>query len=286
MKLVSLENLSKYNELLSQKTVKSVNSVKPDSNGNVTIEAGKVKTVNSVQPDENGNVALDIVSDITLSGKNLNIESTTGNTKTLVLPFSDVKTEINNVPDSEGNVVLSITKSASVNSPINGNVTTEAGKVKTVNGIQPDENGNIALNYVQNVFVASGTMSVTTQTGTQQYDLGTEYSSSEQSTDDSHVITVITKTRYHSITLNTPNSSIVFAKSSESSEESSKVIKLELFIKQGTGTNTVTWPSNVKWENGIEPVLSLEKDHVDLISFISLDNGQNYYGFAKAVWMN
>ena len=95
-----------------------------------------------------------------------------------------------------------------------------------------------------------------------------------------------TKTKYHSITLNTSNSSITFANSSESSEESSKVIKLELFIKQGTGTNTVTWPANVKWENGIEPVLSLEKDHVDLISLVSLDNGKNYYGFAKAVWMN
>ena len=38
MKLVSLENLSKYNELLSQKTVRSVNSIKPDSNGNVTLD--------------------------------------------------------------------------------------------------------------------------------------------------------------------------------------------------------------------------------------------------------
>ena len=199
MKVVSLENITKYNELLNKKIVKSVNSMKPDSNGNVTIEAGKVKTVN---------------------------------------------------------------------------------------GIQPDENGNIALDCVQNVFVASGKMAVTTQTGTQQYDLATEYSSSEQSTDDSQVITVNTKTRYHSITLNTSNSSIVFANSSENSEESSTVLKLELFIKQGTGTNTVTWPANVKWENGIEPVLSLEKDHVDLISLISLDNGQNYYGFAKAVWMN
>ena len=38
MKLVSFENLSKYNELLSQKTVRSVNSIKPDSNGNVTLD--------------------------------------------------------------------------------------------------------------------------------------------------------------------------------------------------------------------------------------------------------
>ena len=285
--------------------VKSINGNTPDINGNITIKSGGVTTVDGKAPDSNGNVSLNAitsingntpnangdfelnaVSDIRLSGKNLDIESTNGNTKTLTLPFSDVKTEINNVPDSNGNAVLSIAKSANVNSPINGNVTTEAGKVKTVNGIQPDENGNIALNYVQNVFVASGKMAVTTQSGTQQYDLGTEYSSSEQSTDDSQVISLNTKTRYHSITLNTSNSSITFVNSSESSEESSKVIKLELFIKQGTGTNTVTWPANVKWENGIEPVLSLEKDRVDLISLISLDNGQNYYGFAKVVWMN
>ena len=38
MKVVSLENLSKYNELLNQKTVRSVNSVKPDSNGNVRLD--------------------------------------------------------------------------------------------------------------------------------------------------------------------------------------------------------------------------------------------------------
>ena len=47
MKLVSLENLSKYNELLNQKTVKSVNSVKPDSNGNVTLGTEK-STFNKV----------------------------------------------------------------------------------------------------------------------------------------------------------------------------------------------------------------------------------------------
>ena len=158
--------------------------------------------------------------------------------------------------------------------------------VRSVNSIKPDSNGNIALNCVQSVFVASGTMAVTTQSGTQQYDLATEYSSSEQSTDDSQVITVNTKTKYHSITLNTSNSSITFVNPSESSEESSKVIKLELFIKQGTGTNTVTWPTNVKWENGTKPVLSLEKDNVDLISLISLDNGQNFYGFSKAVWLS
>lgn len=38
MKLISFENLSKYNELLNQKTVRSVNSIKPDSTGNVSLD--------------------------------------------------------------------------------------------------------------------------------------------------------------------------------------------------------------------------------------------------------
>ena len=50
MKLVALENLSKYNELLNRKTVKSVNSVKPDSNGNVTLGTEK-STFNKVVYD-------------------------------------------------------------------------------------------------------------------------------------------------------------------------------------------------------------------------------------------
>ena len=50
MKLVSLENLSKYNELLSQKTVRSVNSVTPDSKGNVRLGTEK-STFNKVVYD-------------------------------------------------------------------------------------------------------------------------------------------------------------------------------------------------------------------------------------------
>ena len=50
MKLVSLENITKYNELLNQKMVKSVNSVKPDSTGNVTLGTEK-STFNKVEFD-------------------------------------------------------------------------------------------------------------------------------------------------------------------------------------------------------------------------------------------
>lgn len=81
MKLVSLENLSKYNELLNQKTVKSVNSVKPDSNGNVTLGTEK-STFNKVEYDTgyfsigtNKNYSFDLTgSDLeNVSKENVNI---------------------------------------------------------------------------------------------------------------------------------------------------------------------------------------------------------------------
>ena len=93
MKVVSLENLSKYNELLNQKTVRSVNSVKPDSNGNVQIDisdadlSGVVKSVNGIQPDENGSLTLEIPS-----------------TDGMVKSINSVK------PDENGNVDITIPK--------------------------------------------------------------------------------------------------------------------------------------------------------------------------------
>ena len=131
--------------------------------------------------------------------------------------------------------------------------------VKSVNSIKPDSNGNVVLS--------------------------SEYSESHQSTDSINEISIDTHHRYHEITLNTSETTLNFIEN-QNSENNSTVLKLELFIKQGTGTNTVIWPENIKWENGTKPVLSLEKDNVDLISLISLDNGKNYYGFAKAVWIS
>ena len=135
--------------------------------------------------------------------------------------------------------------------------------VRSVNGVNADKNGNVVLSSESS-----------------------ESSESHQSTDSINEISIDTHQRYHEITLNTSETTLKFIENQNSENNSNTVLKLELFIKQGTGTNTITWPGNVKWENGIEPVLALEKDNVDLISLISLDNGKNYYGFAKAVWIS
>ena len=327
MKLVSLENLSKYNELLSQKTVRSVNSVKPDSNGNVTLGTEK-STFNKVTFDTDyfsvaadstysfdltgtdldnvskDNVNIRFVAKVTTahngfqvgdiaqlsteidysSGKNLGVCSYIhGNTlyiysgNNISLSVSTGTAHLNKayvqikailtafIPD-DGSILLIAedqdNSSKLIGLPDGALTWKDKNLVRSVNGIDADENGNVTISSESS-----------------------ESSESHQSTDSINEISIDTHHRYHEITLNTSETTLKFIKN-QNSENNSTVLKLELFIKQGTGTNTVIWPENIKWENGTKPVLSLEKDNVDLISLISLDNGQNFYGFSKAVWLS
>ena len=326
MKLVSLENLSKYNKLLNQKTVRSVNSVKPDSNGNVTLGTEK-STFNKVVYDtgyfsigtdktysfdlagsdlENvskDNINIRIVAkvvtaangykvgDIIQLSLGLNYEASYGDLNvcayirdnTLYVYSGDISALSNStkkgdhlqkanvqikavltafVPD-DGSILLIAEDQNNISKLIglpNGALTwKDKNIVRSVNGIDADENGNVTIS--------------------------SESSESHQSTDSINEISIDTHQKYHEITLNTSETTLKFIEN-QNSENNSTVLKLELFIKQGTGTNTVIWPENIKWENGTKPVLSLEKDNVDLISLISLDNGQNFYGFSKAVWLS
>lgn len=327
MKLVSLENLSKYNELLSQKTVKSVNSVKPDVNGNVLLGTEK-STFNKVVYDtgyfsistaktysfdltgsdlenvskENVNIRLVAkvvtahggfeVGDIAQLSTAMDAPSSSaaevctyirGNT--LYIRSGDnsylsicnrsnwlekanvqIKAVLTAFVPSDGSILLIAEDQTNTSKLIglpDGTLTwKDKNLVRSVNGIDADENGNVTISSESS-----------------------DSSESHQSTDSINEISLDTHHRYHEITLNTSETTLKFIKN-QNSENNSTVLKLELFIKQGTGTNTVIWPENIKWENGTKPVLSLEKDNIDLISLISLDNGQNFYGFSKAVWLS
>ena len=328
MKLVSLENLSKYNELLNQKTVRSVNSVKPDSNGNVRLGTEK-STFNKVVYDtgyfsigtsktynfdltgsdlenvskDNVNIRLVAkvvtahigfeVGDIAQLTPTIDYDNVVGNVDVCayirgntryVYSGADHGLSINNgtywlqkanvqikavltafIPD-DGSILLIAEDQTNTSKLIglpDGTLTwQDKNLVRSVNGTNADENGNVVLSSESS-----------------------ESSESHQSTDSVNEISIDSHHRYHEITLNTSETSLKFIEN-QNSESNSTVLKLELFIKQGTGTNTVIWPENIKWENGTKPVLSLEKDNVDLISLISLDNGQNFYGFSKAVWLS
>ena len=328
MKLVSLENLSKYNELLNQKTVKSVNSVKPDSTGNVTLGTEK-STFNKVVFDtgyfsistdatynfdltgtdlenvskENVNIRLvakvtkahggfevgDIAQlstafDANWSSGNIGISAyIRGNTLYIYSgnnPYFSIhdgsgwlakanvqiKAVLTAFIPDDGSILLIAEDHTNTSKLVglpDGTLTwQDKNIVRSVNGVNADENGNVVLSSESS-----------------------ESSESHQSTDSINEISIDTHHRYHEITLNTSETTLKFIEN-QNSENNSTVLKLELFVKQGTGTNTVIWPENIKWENGTKPVLSLEKDNVDLISLISLDNGQNFYGFSKAVWLS
>ena len=327
MKLVSLENITKYNELLNKKIVKSVNSVKPDSNGNVTLGTEK-STFNKVVYDtgyfsitasktynfdlagsdlenvskDNVNIrlvakvvtagdgfqvgdiaqlnpgvdysqdgALDVCSYI--RGNTLYVHS--GNNTGLSIQNENsflwkrnvqIKAVLTAFVPDDGSILLIAEDQTNTSKLIglpDGTLTwKDKNLVRSVNGVNADENGNVVLSSESS-----------------------ESSESHQSTDSINEISIDSHHRYHEITLNTSETTLKFIEN-QNFENNSTVLKLELFIKQGTGTNTIIWPENIKWENGTKPVLSLEKDNVDLISLISLDNGQNFYGFSKAVWLS
>ena len=53
---------------------------------------------------------------------------------------------------------------------------------------------------------------------------------------------------------------------------------ITMCLTQGTGANKISWPSNVKWSYGREPVLTFTKDSIDVIQFLSIDGGSTWYG--------
>ena len=112
--------------------VKTVNSIHPDSNGNVDISAsGTVKSVNDISPDQNGNVDL---GDIVYS---VNGETAVGGEVTLDIE-SIVQTAIDN-----GDITIDGVKSVNSLLPdANGNV--DLGNlVHTVDGLSPDSTGDV-----------------------------------------------------------------------------------------------------------------------------------------------
>ena len=51
-----------------------------------------------------------------------------------------------------------------------------------------------------------------------------------------------------------------------------------ILVADGTA-RTVTWPVNIKWENGSAPTLTSTNAKADILSFLTTDGGSNWYGF-------
>ena len=53
---------------------------------------------------------------------------------------------------------------------------------------------------------------------------------------------------------------------------------ITMCLTQGTGANKISWPSNVIWSYGREPVLTFAQNSIDVIQFLTVDGGSTWYG--------
>lgn len=60
--------------------------------------------------------------------------------------------------------------------------------------------------------------------------------------------------------------------------------EIRIYLKQGTGANTIAWPENVKWLDGIKPVTSFTKDSIDVVQLSSVDGGATWLGSMVNAW--
>ena len=60
--------------------------------------------------------------------------------------------------------------------------------------------------------------------------------------------------------------------------------EIRIYLKQGTGANTIAWPENVKWLDGIKPVISFTKNSIDVVQLSSVDGGATWLGSMVNAW--
>ncbi len=65
---------------------------------------------------------------------------------------------------------------------------------------------------------------------------------------------------------------------------STKLAEIRIYLKQGEGANTVKWSSNIKWLNGIDPVLSFGANKTDIVQLSSIDGGTTWFGSVVSSW--
>lgn len=116
-------------------TVKSVDDIPPDANGNVPLDA--VKSVDGVEPTTDGNVDLGAVKSV-----NDNLPDENGNV-TVSFPHGAVDSVDHISPDQYGNVQLNAIRT--INGHNGDSVGNFDGVVMKVNDTTPDENGNVTI---------------------------------------------------------------------------------------------------------------------------------------------
>lgn len=60
--------------------------------------------------------------------------------------------------------------------------------------------------------------------------------------------------------------------------------KVDLMLTQGSGANRVQWANTIRWAYGRPPLLSFERGYSDMVSLMTLDNGNTWIGHFSGGW--
>jgi len=63
-----------------------------------------------------------------------------------------------------------------------------------------------------------------------------------------------------------------------------KLWEIRIYLQQGSGSNVVNWPSNIKWLNGLTPALSYKANSIDIIQLSTIDGGVSWFGSYVSCW--
>lgn len=62
--------------------------------------------------------------------------------------------------------------------------------------------------------------------------------------------------------------------------------QIVLYIKQGTGANKVVWDNKISWSNGRIPTLSYRNGATDIVTLVTINNGNTWFGMYNGGWFN
>lgn len=102
-----------------------------------------------------------------------------------------------------------------------------------------------------------------------EYAFGTVFRSSSITATDTAVLDCTTASEFY-VTLTQPTCALSII---NPLTDDNIVQQISLTLIQGTGSNFVTWPANVKFENDWEPKPSYQKDKEDLFVLTTRDKG-------------
>jgi|694.fasta_scaffold59308_4 hypothetical protein len=77
------------------------------------------------------------------------------------------------------------------------------------------------------------------------------------------------------------NANITSLNISNVSTESDTIVGFTMILRADGTARSVTWPTSFRWPDATAPTLSSTNNKVDIVSFISDNNGANWYGFVN-----